>query len=333
MTTIKNFEGFKKSLLSATNGIMEFSLDDSTMFSGQEYESYRIYVCDSRYFNMFVIHNLSNNTYDVAFETTCTGISTMSRSIKTQKSLIERVVRWIHLNYLNSEIINADSEEYTDKCEKTLETAHTPTLDFEYRNLMYTDEYKAAHTTPTQNDDHDRTKYLMETHSFPPTHRINLYGMFPTIPDMYNNKCFCCPADRQGNRCCGEKWCKDTWKRYDAIIKPEWHNVSLATLANLDIDMLDEKRQTYLTAFRDLQQTLSHLRKCKTQATYDKCIIRYMVRRNYAYAQGKFSNAMYKYIEAHLSMQNVESGVWASDNEISTGFHKSRRYNKNRVDA
>lgn len=305
MTTIKNFEGFKKSLLSATNGIMEFSLDDSTMFSGQEYESYRIYVCDSRYFNMFVIHNLSNNSYDVAFETSCCGISTMSRSIKTQKALIESVVKWIHNNYLKIEIIDIDSEEYTDKCE----------------------------ATPTQNDDHDRTKYLMETHSFPSTHRINLYGMFPTIPDMYNNKCFCCPADRQGNRCCGEKWCKDTWKRYEAIIKPEWHNVSLATLANLDIDMLDEKRQTYLTAFRDLQQTLSHLRKCKTQATYDKCIIRYMVRRNYAYAQGKFSNAMYKYIEAHLSMQNVESGVWASDNETSTGFHKSRRYNKNRVDA
>lgn len=48
-------------------------------------------------------------------------------------------------------------------------------------------------STPTQNDDHDRTKYLMETHSLPSTHRINLYGMFPTIPDMYNNKCFCCP--------------------------------------------------------------------------------------------------------------------------------------------
>lgn len=32
----------------------------------------------------------------------------------------------------------------------------------------------------------------------------SLYGMFggfPTISEMYNNKCFCCPADRQGNRC------------------------------------------------------------------------------------------------------------------------------------
>lgn len=32
-------------------------------------------------------------------------------------------------------------------------------------------------------------------------------------------------------------------------------------------------------------------------------------------------------------MQNVESGVWGSYNEQSTGYHKSRRYNKNRVDA
>lgn len=71
----------------------------------------------------------------------------------------------------------------------------------------------------------------------------SLYGMFggfPTISEMYNNKCFCCPADRQGNRCCGEKWCVETWKRYEAIINPEWHHVSLNTLANLDFDMLAE---------------------------------------------------------------------------------------------
>lgn len=328
MTTIKNFEGFKKSLLSATNGIMEFSLDDSTMFSGQEYESYRIYVCDSRYFNMFVIHNLSNNTYDVAFETTCTGISTMSRSIKTQKSLIERVVIWIHLNYLNSEIINADSEEYTDKCEKTLETAHTPTLDFEYRNLMYTDEYKAAHATPTQNDDHDRTKYLMETHSFPSTHRINLYGMFPTIPAMYNNKCFCCPADREGNRCCGEKWCKATWKRYEAIIKPEWHNVSLATIANIDIDMLDEKRQKYFKLYREMQKTISNAHKCKTIVTFDRSTASFRQKILKMYCNNEITAYLYQYFLLQLSMLNVEYGAYDSSMELATGLHESRRYNK-----
>lgn len=49
------------------------------------------------------------------------------------------------------------------------------------------------------------------------------------------------------------------------------------------------------------------------------------------YADGKFSNAMFNFINLKLSMQNVESGVWASDCEDATGYHKSRRYNKSRV--
>lgn len=161
-----------------------------------------------------------------------------------------------------------------------------------------------------------------------------LYGMFgdfPSISEIYNDKCFCCPADRQGNRCCGAKWCAETWKRYEAIINPEWHNVNLATVREIDFDMLDEKRQNYLTAFRDLQQTLSYLRKCKTQDTYDTCFIRYIRRKNLLYAQNKISIPMFNYIEAKLSMQNVESGVWASEYEKATGYHNSRRYNKSRV--
>lgn len=161
-----------------------------------------------------------------------------------------------------------------------------------------------------------------------------LYGMFggfPSISEMYNDKCFCCPADRQGNRCCGEKWCAETWKRYETIINPEWHHVSLNTLANIDFDMLDKKRQTYLTAYRDLKQTLSYLRKCKTQDTYDTCFIRYARRKNMLWAEGKISDAMWKYIERKLSMQNVESGVWASKCEDATGHHESRRYNKSRA--
>ena len=134
----------------------------------------------------------------------------------------------------------------------------------------------------------------------------SLYGMFggfPSISEMYNDKCFCCSADRQGNWCRGEKWCAETWKRYEAIINPEWHHVSLNTLANLDFDMLDEKRQTYLSAYRDLKHTLSYLRKCKTQDTYDTCFIRYTRRKNMLWAEGKISDAMWKWIERKLSMQ------------------------------
>lgn len=143
--------------------------------------------------------------------------------------------------------------------------------------------------------------------------------------------CYFCLADRQGNRCGGVEFCRETWKRYKAIINPEWHHVSLNTLANLDFDMLDEKRQIYLSAHRDLKQTLSYLRKCKTQDTYDTCFIHYTRRKNMLWAEGKISDAMWKWIERKLSMQNVESGVWASKCEDATGHHESRRYNKSRA--
>lgn len=129
-----------------------------------------------------------------------------------------------------------------------------------------------------------------------------------------------------------EKKVSESYRKHlHAIMNPEWHHVSLATLKNIDIDMLDEKRQTYLIAYRDLKQTLSYLRKCKTQDTYDTCFIRYTRRKNMLWAEGEISDAMWKYIERKLSMQNVESGVWASKCEDATGHHESRRYNKSRA--
>lgn len=152
------------------------------------------------------------------------------------------------------------------------------------------------------------------------------------IPNV--KKCsiaYCCQADRKHNRCGGTQTCRTTWERYKAIVNPEWHHVNLNTLANLDFDMLDEKRKTYLSAYRDLKQTLSYLRKCKTQDTYDTCFIRYTRRKNMLYDEDKISYAMWKYIDRKLSMQNVESGVWASKCEDATGHHESRRYNKSRA--
>lgn len=178
--------------------------------------------------------------------------------------------------------------------------------------------YLKYRTTETETY-RDRINSHMETHSF------------PLISEMYNDKCFCCPADRKGNECKGKETCGKTWKRYEAIINPEWHHVSLSTLANLDFDMLDEKRQTYFTVYRDLQQTLLHLRNCKTVNTYSACYNRFVKSLNVIRGKSKITNAMYKYIEAKLSMQNVESGLWASAWEAATGSHESRRYNKCRA--
>lgn len=159
----------------------------------------------------------------------------------------------------------------------------------------------------------------------------SLYGMFggfPTITEMYNNKCFCCPADRQGNRCGGEQWCKETWKRYEAITNPEWHHVSLATLANIDFDMLDKKRQVYLKAHRELKRTLADLSKSKTGHTYEARARKFMRDMISQYYDNEISYAMRKYLDLQLSMSNVINGVWSSYVEPATGLHESRRYSR-----
>lgn len=94
-------------------------------------------------------------------------------------------------------------------------------------------------------------------------------GSFPTVEEMQNNKCFCCPADRQGNRCGGKEWCNKTWDRYAAITKPEWHHVSLATLANIDFDMLDEKRKLVCNINQILKDGIRNLYKCENHITFD----------------------------------------------------------------
>lgn len=119
MKAIKNFESFKKSLLSSTNGTMVESFDSSNIFGGCEYQSYRVYVDDAHYYNMFVIHNFATNTYDVSLETSTCAVSTMSRIVKTQKAMIESVCRWCYYSYLNTKEISIDSEEYTDRCVET----------------------------------------------------------------------------------------------------------------------------------------------------------------------------------------------------------------------
>lgn len=149
------------------------------------------------------------------------------------------------------------------------------------------------------------------------------------IPNV--KKCsiaYCCQADRKHNRCGGTQTCRTTWKRYKAIINPEWHHVSLATLANIDFDMLDKKRQVYLKAHRELKRTLVDLSKCKTGHTYEARARKFMRDMISKYYDNEISYAMRKYLDLQLSMSNVVNGVWSSNVEPAMGLHESRRYSR-----
>lgn len=167
-----------------------------------------------------------------------------------------------------------------------------------------------------ESTDRDRINYLMGTHSF------------PSISGMYNDKCFCCPADRPGNRCCGEKWCGETWKRYQVIIKPEWHHVNLESVRNIDFDMLDEKRQLYLSLYREIKELIKDLHNCKSCYSYEKRLAKIYSRNADLVDENKVTSDYIRYVTKKVSMCNVECGVWTSVNEESTGYHKSRRYNQ-----
>lgn len=91
-------------------------------------------------------------------------------------------------------------------------------------------------------------------------------------------QCMMCPADREGNRCGGKQWCKQTWKRYDAIVNPEWHHVSLATLANIDFDMLDEKRKLVFDINQILKDGIRNLYKCENHISFE-VLERYVIRK------------------------------------------------------
>lgn len=124
-----------------------------------------------------------------------------------------------------------------------------------------------------------------------------------------------------------EKKVSESYRKHlNAIMNPEWHHVSLATLSNIDINMLDEKRQRYFKIYQELIKTIQDLHKCKTAATYE---IRW-----WRFKQAIADDILYsgttlymtRYLDLKISMCNVECGLWASSDEKATGLKKSRRY-------
>jgi hypothetical protein len=374
MKAIKNFDSFKKSLLSATNGNMVESFDSSNMFGGSDYQSYRVYVDATHYYNMFVIYNFQTNTYDVSLETSTCAVSTMARVAKTQKAMIESVCRWCYYSYLNTKEISIDSEEYTDRCEESekhyddyiaedfikagiakectdcsdfceedcIENAEcargndvfdgckqklpkTETNKIKGHIYIDTDSVKVA-PLPEQQTVEESIKDTIIADDNNAYQTAKVTKTKHSVLDVM--QCMMCPADREGNRCGGKQWCKQTLKRYTAIVNPEWHNVSLSTLANIDFDMLDEKRKIYLSFYKKWQEVRKNLRKCSCGNSYERCRRVFRSSLTIALDKKEISKALVDYFDRQISMVNVECGVWSSMVEVAMGQHDSRKYNR-----
>jgi hypothetical protein len=130
----------------------------------------------------------------------------------------------------------------------------------------------------------------------------------------------------EGCKTVKNQYCEQVHKQMKAKSNPEWHHVSLATLANIDIDMLDEKRQRYFKIYKELIKTVNDLHKCKTAATYATRWRRFkQVIADDIYYRGT-TLYMIRFLDSKISMCNVECGLWSSADEKATSFIKSRRY-------
>lgn len=111
--------------------------------------------------------------------------------------------------------------------------------------------------------------------------------------------------------------CESVRKQMKAINNPNWHHVSLATLANIDIDMLDEKRQRYFKIYKELIKTLNDLHKCKTAATYETRLWRFKqaIADDICYIGTTLY--MTRFLDSKISMCNVECGLRSSADEKS----------------
>jgi hypothetical protein len=243
----------------------------------------------------------------------------------TIKNLIDEMIYDCHI-----EIEEVEETKATEEVEETKATE-----DYnEYEEILDSKE----------STEHDRIKYLMDTHSLVPHVTINSHCMETVLYmeelltqrygntiahkcKMYNNGYYGCPADRQGNRCCGEKWCAETWKRYEAIINPEWHHVSLNTLANLDFDMLDTKRQKYMTIYKLARNTIKSMYKCKSITQYRSLTNRLITYVHSAYRHDRCAIALVQYVRAKIADVNVNCNIQSSVESEEFGYHESRRYN------
>lgn len=123
-----------------------------------------------------------------------------------------------------------------------------------------------------------------------------------------------------------------TYCMFDSLHKarknPEWHHVRLSTLANLDLDKLDEKRQLYLKLYRELKELIRDLRKCKSGRSYERRLAKMYIKNAELLDENRVSHDYINYVTRKISMCNVECGLWTSKVEEATGLHESRRYSR-----
>lgn len=115
-------------------------------------------------------------------------------------------------------------------------------------------------------------------------------------------------------------------KHLHAIINPEWHHVSLATLANIDNDMLDEKRRNYMYLYNLIKDFRKYAFEIIRKDVYFETTSNVFRNIQQLYFNNVISFTTYDYAVKHIQAVGVEKGLFDSKSEETFSYKESRRY-------
>lgn len=121
--------------------------------------------------------------------------------------------------------------------------------------------------------------------------------------------------------------CEQLHKQIKAISNPNWHNVSRAKLANIENDMLDEKRRNYIFLYHLIKDFRKYAFEIKREDVYFDLAAKVLRNIQQLYFNNVISNNAYEYAVSHVYVVSVEKGYYMSGREKTFGFKESRRYN------
>ena len=123
-------------------------------------------------------------------------------------------------------------------------------------------------------------------------------------------------------------YCEQIHKQMKARSNPEWHHVSLATLANIDIDMLDETRQIYMHVRYQLNRVIKAIYKCNRYTTMDILRTSIIQHIKNLLRNKKVNRSLLRYAEAQIDNCYLVNGVISSKYAGSYSEKSSRAYKK-----
>lgn len=120
--------------------------------------------------------------------------------------------------------------------------------------------------------------------------------------------------------------CEQVHKQMKAKSNPEWHHVSLATLASIDNDMLDEKRRNYMYLYNLIKDFRKYAFEIIHKDVYFETTSNVFRNIQQLYFNNVISFTTYDYAAKHIQAVGVEKGWFDSKSEETFGFKESRRY-------